>query len=207
VQSKKILFINSPNKETGGLVMKKNIIIWFLTGIMLTFLSVEYTVSQEYDDLYYNPKKKDNEEIKAVAEDDFEKSDYEKYIETLEKEAEANNKSQSFVKSQTDTAEYDKDIDYVEPDYLDSQEQAKKNSDQEYYDDYYSDYESRFDRFNSNCSNCGYYDVVYATPQPRWSFGFYGGYPYSGWSVSYGYPSYYYGYYDPFYYPYYSYYP
>ena len=150
------------------------------------------------DDLYYNPKKdkKTVTESSQTSETPREKSDYERYRESLENEAGGSTAADSQVKN----AEYADD-----QEYLDEESNKRTYSDED--ESYDEDYEQRIRRSSLRCSNCDYSDVALYDPYPSWSFGFSLGGPYFGWGLSYGYPYYrpyspyhYYGYYRPYYY-------
>ena len=169
--------------------MKKFYYISIIASMMVVFSLANYLNAQEYDDLYYSPKK--DKEKEATEEANYEKSDYEKYLEALEKEANQKSDSISANNKIETEKEYSEDLDYVGSENLNEQKKASKNSEKEYYDDYYNDYESRFRRSNSCCYTCGYWDVMYVDPYPSWGLSFSFGYPYSSWGIYYGYPSYY----------------
>jgi hypothetical protein len=66
--------------------MKTTVQILSLTGLVLGSLAVSLEAAAQYDDIYYNPKDKSAQvEETAVVKDNNkrDKSDYEKYIESL----------------------------------------------------------------------------------------------------------------------------
>jgi hypothetical protein len=158
-------------------------------GTILITVPTNYLAAQEYDDLYYNPKNSKKENKAVVDNDTAQKSDYERYRESLDSEGNSDESAtDTSANVNSEDAEYSDDNDYVENDASSNQ-----NRSGDYYEGYY---EGRMSRFNSSCYSCGYYDWYFG---PSFSFGW--GYPYSGWSMSfgYGYPYHYRPWYSPYY--------
>jgi hypothetical protein len=148
--------------------------ILLVTGLLVSSLTMNYLAAQEYDDLYYDPKT-DTKSQKDQQEPQREKSDYEKYIESLEQQAD-NTKADSINKAKSST-EYNDDLDYVGSEEVSNNRQTTDDNDKN-YDNCDCDYETHFRRFNSYCYSCNYYDDYWYDWD--WSFRFSFGYPFWG---------------------------
>jgi hypothetical protein len=137
--------------------MKTSQSILLVAGLMVASVSMNFLVAQENDDLYYDPKT-DSKQQSDLQNPQREKSDYEKYIESLEQQAD-NEKADSITKSKSlgESSEYNKDMDYVGSEDVATDRQTTRDSDKQ-YNNCDCDYGTQIRRFNSYCYSCDYYD-------------------------------------------------
>ncbi len=174
--------------------MKLNYYISVIAGLLVTSFASSYLACQEYDDMYYSPKNnKPKTEAAEVKNDTLQKSNYEKYRESIE------NSEYETGTQGTMTQNNVQDSDHI------NTESAKQsgNSESGGYDQ--GDNGSQYNSDNSCCSDYGYSDFY----SPGWGFSMGFGYPFGWeWSLFDAYPYYshgWYGPYDPYYYGYDSY--
>lgn len=199
--------ISSNSKENSAMKTLTKILS---LGVFLIFTGCSSTYQiASYDDVYYTPKKSDNQEVTKTNKSDYQSNGYEQpqILESTPETKGNNNRTNNY--SSDDTGDYP----YTETTQnKDKSGDTYVNNNYFEYDDYYDySYSSRLRRFYSpSYYNWGYYDPWYTNAywynyNPfYWGVSIYLGYSwcsyqhYHGWGYNYPYYGWY-GYHTPYY--------